>query len=77
MVDKVRNFVGSSNTIGRNGTIPRLRANTSGIEDDMNRILLQSNGFKIPVSYAESNGSGNSYLYLAFAKSPFKNSRAR
>ena len=77
MVDKVRNFVGSSSTIGRNGSIPRLRANTSGIEDDMNRILLQSNGFKIPVSYAESNGNGNSYLYLAFAKSPFKNSRAR
>ena len=77
MVDSKRNFVGSSNDIGRNGTIPRVRANTTGIEDDPNRILLQSNGFKIPVSYAESNGNGNSYVYLAFAKGPFKNSRAR
>ena len=76
-LDIERNFIGSSSTAGHNGTVPRLRANTSGVEDDANRIDLVSNGFHINVNYAESNGDGVSYLYLAFAKSPFKNSRAR
>ena len=77
MVDIERNEIGSSSTAGHNGTVPRLRANTAGIEDDDNRIDMVSNGFHINVNYAESNGDGVSYLYLAFAKGPFKTSRAR
>jgi hypothetical protein len=36
-----------------------------------------SNGFKLRVSDAGSNGSGNTYIYMAFAENPFKNSLAR
>ena len=36
-----------------------------------------SNGFKIRTNNSAFNTSGNTYIYLAFAESPFKNTRAR
>ncbi len=36
-----------------------------------------SNGFKLRTTLASSNSSGGSWIYLAFAESPFKNARAR
>lgn len=36
-----------------------------------------SNGFKIRTSNATWNGSGNTFIYMAFAEHPFKNSNAR
>ena len=36
-----------------------------------------SNGFKIRESANFANNNGGTYIYLAFAKSPFKNARAR
>jgi hypothetical protein len=36
-----------------------------------------SNGFKIRANHVEANGSGNTYIYMAFAENPFKNSLAR
>jgi len=36
-----------------------------------------SNGFKARSDNGGHNGSGNTYIYLAFAESPFKNARAR
>ena len=30
-----------------------------------------SNGFKLRTSEAEGNGSGNTYIYMAFAENPF------
>ena len=36
-----------------------------------------SNGFKWRNSDDDMNGSGDTYIYLAFAKSPFKYSNAR
>jgi hypothetical protein len=36
-----------------------------------------SNGFKIRASHSSHNFSGGTYLYVAFAESPFKFSLAR
>ena len=40
-------------------------------------IDLLSNGFKFRGNSSDYNASGNTYLYLAFAESPFKTSNAR
>jgi hypothetical protein len=54
-----------------------LRANTSSAEgtDTINDIL--SNGFKLRNSDTAFNGSGETYIYMAFAENPFKNALAR
>ena len=53
-------------------TSQRLRANTSGAEfSSSNEIDLLSNGFKVHGADGEINGSGASYIYLAFAENPF------
>lgn len=49
-------------------------AEFSGAND---KIDMLSNGFKIRSSNAGINGSGNDYVYLAFAKNPFKYATAR
>ena len=36
-----------------------------------------SNGFKLRTAHATENGSGNTYIYIAFAEHPFKHSNAR
>jgi hypothetical protein len=69
MVDTSRNTYNVVNTY--------LRANTSASEgtDTMNDIV--SNGFKLRSSDTAFNGSGETYIYMAFAENPFKNSLAR
>ena len=47
-------------------------AGTSGVDID-----ILSNGFKPRSTNAINNGSGVTYIYAAFAESPFKNSLAR
>ena len=42
-----------------------------------NQIDIVSNGFKIRGSNVDTNSNGSTYVYLAFAEAPFKNSRAR
>jgi len=62
------------------GTGTRLEANDSGTEDpdsNANAIQFLSNGFKVNSSNGEWNGSGESYIYLAFAENPFKYANAR
>ena len=57
-----------------------LAANSSGTENsDTGGIPTDflSNGFKCRGSGGDFNGSGQTYVYFAFAESPFKNSRAR
>jgi hypothetical protein len=41
------------------------------------QVDILSNGFKLRYSSAESNGSGNTLIYAAFAENPFQSSRAR
>ena len=56
-------------------TSQRLRANSSGAEfSSSNEIDLLANGFKCHGADGEFNGSGASYIYMAFAESPLVNS---
>jgi hypothetical protein len=43
---------------------------------DLNCDLL-SNGFKVRSTGATANASGGTYIFMAFASNPFKNSNAR
>ena len=52
------------------GSQPCLKANTNDVQFTKNVELL-SNGIKLRDSTSDANGSGVSYIYLAFASSPF------
>lgn len=57
-----------------------LNANLSGAEFDtaaFRPIDILSNGFKLRGSNGGGNASGGTYIYMAFAENPFKNSLAR
>ena len=60
---------------------PYLWANSSTVEDSAgaaNDILdITSNGFKLRGNYESTNYSSYTYIYAAFAESPFQYSRAR
>ena len=62
------------NGSGSNGV---LYPNGTYTEADTDRVDLLSNGFKVRTTDGDVNASGGSYIYLAFAKTPFKNSNAR
>ena len=53
----------------------RLYANTSGAESDADRADFTANGFKHRGDGNDMNGSGHTYFYMAFAESPFVNSK--
>ena len=53
-------------------------ANLSNAEANERPVLdVLSNGFKVRNTYTNSNTSGATYIYAAFAENPFKNSLAR
>jgi len=56
-----------------------LNADQTNAEDNNanSSVDFISNGFKLRTSHAERNASGGTYIYAAFAESPFKNSNAR
>jgi hypothetical protein len=56
-----------------NVTYHRLLADDSGSEytSTSNQLDFLSNGFKCRASNGGANGSGNSYIYMAFAENPF------
>ena len=56
-----------------------LHPNLSNAENTSTNASVDflSNGFKIRTSDGSHNTSGNTYIYLAFAESPFRNARAR
>ena len=55
-----------------------LEANTNTAEQAaFGSIDFLSNGFKVRNSGGSTNGSGNNFVYFAYAELPFKNSRAR
>ena len=59
-----------------------LQANTNGAEFESsayNALDFLSNGFKLVGTNADegTNQNGQTYIYLAFSESPFKNARAR
>ena len=54
-----------------------LYANTNGAEATATARDHLSNGFKIRNTFGSENSSGATYIYMAFAENPFKNSLAR
>ena len=46
-------------------------------EATLTTVDFLSNGIKIRTNNSAFNASGSTYIYLAFAESPFKNARAR
>jgi hypothetical protein len=52
-------------------------SNAEGYNTVFDKIDYLSNGFKIRANNSQTNASGGTYIYLAFAESPFKNARAR
>ena len=54
-----------------------LQADSHAAEGVTTVMDILSNGFKLTNPYTSTNGSGIQYVYLAFAESPFKYSRAR
>ena len=66
---------------GYNVTNDRLFTNYISAELDGSssgtQMDLYSNGFKLTGSNVDGNGSGDRYIYLAFAESPFKYANAR
>jgi len=61
-----------------NGYLLRPDSSTDeGGNDSGHYIDILSNGFKFRNTDSKSNSSGDTYIYLAFAETPFKYSRAR
>jgi len=51
-----------------------LQPHTDQSESALQRVDLLSNGFKVRTTDAGQNASGNTYIYMAFAESPFTTS---
>ena len=66
---------------GPTNPIPRMLManNTSDEQEDSSSYLLDfvSNGFKWRSGLAAAQGNGNTYLYMAFAESPFQTANAK
>jgi hypothetical protein len=61
-----------------NVTKANLEADTSDAESTANDFMdILSNGFKLKANLTSSNASGGTYIFAAFAESPFKYARAR
>jgi len=67
--DAVRDTANVNNTV--------LQAHVSTAEVTAVAIDFTSNGFKCRTTDSAANNSGGTYIYLAFAESPFKHSNAR
>ena len=59
-----------------NGVRHQIYANTNGAEsvEGSDRLDFLSNGIKHRSTGSRANGSGGSYIYMAFAESPLVNS---
>jgi hypothetical protein len=54
-----------------------LAANSSNAESPYGQSDILSNGFKMRNTYSDSNASGGTFIFAAFAENPFKYSLAR
>ncbi len=64
-----------------NAVSRHLRPNSNAAEvDDADQLDFLSNGFKLRANQSnarQNNGSGNTYIYMAFAEQPFKYANAK
>ena len=65
----------STGAISANQIGERLRANLTDAEESSGYIDFLSNGFKMRNTNTSQNKSGTSYIYMAFAESPFVSSK--
>ena len=63
--------------LGYNVANYQLYANATNAEVTNVRMDILSNGFKARTTNAEWNGSGNSYIYMAFAEQPIVSSNSK
>ena len=56
--------------LGRNPDQAYLFPNVTQAESDIERIDIVSNGFKLRTTDGGDNGSGSTYIYMAFASAP-------
>jgi len=56
---------------------PNLTAAERSFSTSLNETDILSSGFKLRDSYGDQNGSGQTYIFIAFAESPFKYANAR
>jgi len=63
-----------SKRLGYNPAV-RLYPNLNNAEESTGEVDLLSNGFKARTTNDNQNGSGDSYIYMAFAEAPFVNSK--
>ena len=69
-----RIFDNKRSTSGSNVIDKRLFPSHAEAEDTTNAIDYYSNGFKMRGTSSAENASGATYIYMAFAESPFVNS---
>jgi hypothetical protein len=69
IIDSVRNTYNLADSV--------LEPNTSDATETNNGIDILSNGFKCRSTDTDGNANGGTYIYAAFAESPFKYSLAR
>ena len=60
--------------VGYNVDNNNIRADASDSEYTTDRLDILSNGFKCRATTTNVNGSGSTYIYMAFAEAPFVNS---
>ena len=63
-----------SKRLGYNPDNNPLFPDGSGADSDVNVMDILSNGFKLRATSVDINGSGDTYIYAAFAEAPFVNS---
>ena len=66
-----KNWDISTGAVSSNQIDERLRANLADAEESSGYIDFLSNGFKMRNTNGTQNSSGVSYIYMAFAESPF------
>jgi len=66
-------FIWDTSRSPENPTGKPLRPNDNVLEDDFSSVKIDilSNGFKLQNGHPYHNGSGTTYLYMAFASNPF------
>jgi hypothetical protein len=69
-VDSARNPYNEQNMF-------QVEANVSSAEYNSPRCDLLSNGFQCRATGSDANGSGDNYIYMAFAEFPFVSSNSK
>ena len=72
---------GGENPTAGNDLNAKINVNDANVEEDnptgSRRVSYLSNGFKVRNTNTAMNASGSTYIYMAFAESPFKTATAR